>query len=142
ALDTLPPMRWYERLMQRFLNSVASLQAAPMAAALLLVAGIGAGSLGGYEFAQGRAARTAANAPVVASEQAVQIAPTKVSDVASVSSIVRKPGSDLVEVSYNQLVPQHIEGSLDNPEIRQLLMMATENSTSPGVRNDSVGLLA
>jgi len=45
-------------------------------------------------------------------------------------------------VSYNQLVPQHIEGSLDNPEIRQLLMMATENSTSPGVRNDSVGLLA
>jgi len=39
ALDTLPPMRWYERLMQRFLNSVASLQAAPMAAALLLVAG-------------------------------------------------------------------------------------------------------
>ena len=142
ALDTLPPMRWYERLMQRFLNSVASLQAAPLAAALLLVAGIGAGSLGGYEFAQGRAARTAANAPVVASEQAVQIAPTKVSDVASVSSIVRKPGSDLVEVSYNQLVPQHIEGSLDNPEIRQLLMMATENSTSPGVRNDSVGLLA
>jgi hypothetical protein len=142
ALDTLPPMRWYERLMQRFLNSVASLQAAPMAAALLLVAGIGAGSLGGYEFAQGRAARTAANAPVVASEQAVPIAPPKVSDVASVSSIVRKPGSDLVEVSYNQLVPQHIEGSLDNPEIRQLLMMATENSTSPGVRNDSVGLLA
>jgi hypothetical protein len=113
-----------------------------MAAALLLVAGIGAGSLGGYEFAQGRAARTAANAPVVASEQAVPIAPPKVSDVASVSSIVRKPGSDLVEVSYNQLVPQHIEGSLDNPEIRQLLMMATENSTSPGVRNDSVGLLA
>jgi hypothetical protein len=142
ALDTLPPMRWYERLMQRFLNSVASLQAAPMAAALLLVAGIGAGSLGGYEFAQGRAARIAANAPVVASEQAVPIAPPKVSDVASVSSIVRKPGSDLVEVSYNQLVPQHIEGSLDNPEIRQLLMMATENSTSPGVRNDSVGLLA
>ncbi len=147
ALDALPPMRWYERLMQRFLNNVASLQAAPVAAGLLLVAGIGAGSLGGYEFAQGRAAHIAANAPVVAADhvQGPQLAATvlpNVADVASVSSIMRKPGSDVVEVSYNQLVPQHIEGSLDSPVIRQLLMLATENSSSAGVRDDSVGLLA
>ena len=59
ALDALPPMRWYERLMQRFMNNMASLQSAPAAAALLLIAGVGAGSLGGYEFAQGRAAHAA-----------------------------------------------------------------------------------
>ncbi len=63
-------------------------------------------------------------------------------NIASVSSIVRQPGSEMVEVSYNQLVPQHIQGSLDDPAIRQLLMLATENSTSTGVRDDSVGLLA
>ena len=113
-------------LMQRFLNSMASLQAAPVAAGLLLVAGIGAGSLGGYEFAQSRAAHAAANAPAVAANQTcTSTQPTtvlpNVADVASVSSIIRKPGSDLVEVSYNQLVPQHIEGSLDSPAIRQLL---------------------
>jgi hypothetical protein len=45
-------------------------------------------------------------------------------------------------VSYNQLVPRKINGSLDDPEIRQLLMLATENSSSAGVRDDSVGLLA
>jgi hypothetical protein len=145
ALDALPPLRWYERLMQRFLNSMASLQAAPLAAGLLLVAGIGAGSLGGYEFAQGRAAHAAANAPVVAANQTIQ--PTtavlpNVTDVASVSSIIRKPGTDVVEVIYNQLVPQHLEGSLDSPAIRQLLMLATENSSSAGVHDDSVGLLA
>jgi hypothetical protein len=146
ALDALPPMRWYERLMQRFMNNVASLQSAPAAAALLLVAGIGAGSLGGYEFAQGRAAHAAANVPQVAANPATiatpLAAPQNAADVASVSSIVRKPGSDMVEVSYNQLVPQRIEGSLDDPEIRQLLMLATENASSAGVRDDSVGLLA
>jgi anti-sigma factor RsiW len=147
ALDTLPPMRWYELLMQRFLNNMASLQAAPVAAALLLVAGIGAGSLGGYQFAQSRAARVAANPPVVAVDQppaatqADTVAPNLAS-VASVSSITRKPGGEMVEVNYNQLVPQHIEGSLDSPAIRQLLMLATENAASAGVRDDSVGLLA
>jgi hypothetical protein len=40
------------------------------------------------------------------------------------------------------MVPQHITGTLDNPVIRQLLMLATENAASDGVHNDSVGLLA
>jgi hypothetical protein len=143
ALDALPPMRWYERLMQRSMNNFASLQAAPVAAGLLLVAGIGAGSLGGFEFAQTRAAHAATNAAGVASDQiTAQVVAPNVADVASVSSIMRRPGSDIVEVSYNQIVPQHIEGSLDSPAIRQLLMLATENATSTGVRDDSVGLLA
>src|SRR5271166_1666254 len=36
-LDALPPKRWYERLSTRLLNNVASLQAAPVAVALLLI---------------------------------------------------------------------------------------------------------
>jgi hypothetical protein len=48
----------------------------------------------------------------------------------------------MVEVRYNQVVPQRMEGSLDDPAIRQLLMLASENSASAGVRDDSVGLLA
>jgi hypothetical protein len=48
----------------------------------------------------------------------------------------------MVQVNYNQLVPEHIQGSLDNPAIRQLLMLASENSSSAGVRDDSVGLMA
>jgi hypothetical protein len=35
-----------------------------------------------------------------------------------------------------------MEGSLDDPKIRELLMVASENSTSSDVRDDSVGLLA
>ena len=63
-------------------------------------------------------------------------------NVASISSIVRQPNSEIVDVSYNQLVPRQMEGSLDDPQIRQLLMLARENALSPGVRDDSVALLA
>ena len=56
ALDALPPKRWYERFGQRLVNNFASLQSAPVAACLLLIVGAGAGTLGGYEYAQGRAA--------------------------------------------------------------------------------------
>lgn len=149
ALDALPPRRWYEWLAQRLMNNVASLQAAPMAAILLLVAGIGAGGLGGFEFAQTRAAHAAANAPAATATAAPVAAPSlaathesSLANVANVSGIVRRPGSEIVEVSYNQLVPGHIQGSLDDPAIRQLLMLATENATTPGVRDDSVDLLA
>jgi hypothetical protein len=156
ALDALPAMHWYERLAQKLMNSAASLQAAPLAACLLLVAGVGAGTLGGYEFAQNRAAHAAGTPTAVASVKtpaqqtgaqqtaALQTNSTQaeLANVASISGIVREPGNEMVEVSYNQLVPQKIDGSLDDPAIRRLLMMATENATSAGVRDDSVGLLA
>jgi anti-sigma factor RsiW len=140
ALDALPPWRWYERLGQRMMNGFASLQAAPVAACLLLLAGVGAGSLGEYKLAVNRAAHT------IAARVQPQPAPTAgvaaPAEIASISSIVRQPNSHMVEVRYNQLVPQRIEGSLDDPAIRQLLMLASQNSASTGVRDDSVGLMA
>ena len=144
ALDALPPKRWYERLSQRMTNNFASIQAAPVAACLLLVAGAGAGTLGGYEYAQTRAAHAAAAMQAASVKQTLdgQQAPAAQAEIASISSIVREPNSEMVEVRYNQVVPQRMEGSLDDPAIRQLLMLASENSASAGVRDDSVGLLA
>ena len=144
ALDALPPRRWYERLSQRMMNNFAGLLAVPVAACLLLVAGAGAGILGGYEFAQNRAAHAAATA-LAANMQQLPTVPMKgaeIATVANISSIVRQPNSEMVEVRYNQMVPQRMQGSLDDPAIRQLLMLASENSASAGVRDDSVGLLA
>ena len=145
ALDTLPPRRWYEVLGQRIMNNFANLQAAPVAALLLLAAGAGAGTLGGFEFAQNRAAHAAAVAQA-ATPPGAQVLPAadipQLANVAGISGIVRQPNSEIVDVSYDQVVPRQIEGSLDDPAIRQLLMLASENSTSPGVRDDSVALLA
>ena len=140
ALDALPPKRWFERLAQRLTNNFASLQSAPVAACLLLVVGAGAGSLGGYQIAQRYAAQAGASTQASASVP-VAAAPGAV-EVANISSIVRQPNSEQVQVRYNQLVPKEMSGSLDDPAIRQLLMLASENSSSAGVRDDSVGLLA
>jgi hypothetical protein len=126
------------------MNNLAGLLAVPAAACLLLAVGAGAGILGGYQLAQNRAARAASAVQAASMRQspAVPMKGSEIATVASISSIVRQPNSEMVEVRYNQMVPQRIEGSLDDPAIRQLLMLASENSTSAGVRDDSVGLLA
>jgi len=146
ALDALPPKRWYERWGDGIVNNFARLQGAPVAAALLLVAGLGAGSIGGYEAAQARAihataTKTGEQALASAAADSVAIPPTPAA-VTSVSSIVQQPNSEMVEVRYNEVVPRQIEGPLDDPAIRQLLMMASEDASSAGIRDDSVGLLA
>jgi hypothetical protein len=143
-LDALPPKSWYERFGQRILNNFSNLQAAPVAALLLLIVGAGAGTLGGYEYAQARAAHAAgrASAVPIAKADPGPVVPAPSAEVANISSIVRQPNSEIVDVTYNQVVPRHIEGSLDDPAIRQLLMLASANASSQGVRDDSVGLLA
>ena len=142
ALDAIPPKRWYERVGQRILNNFANLQAAPIAAVLLLIVGAGAGTLGGYEYAQARAAHEEGRALSDRNKPVAQPAPAAPAEVANISSVVRQPNSEMIDVTYNQLVPKHIQGSLDDPAIRELLMLASANATSQGVRDDSVGLLA
>jgi anti-sigma factor RsiW len=143
ALDALPPMRWFERLSQKLTNNFASLQAAPMAACLLLLLGVGAGSLGGYRVAEHRAGqKTTVERGAVQPAAVEAVGSAAPAEIANISSIVQQPNSHLVQVRYNQLVPQQIEGSLDDPAIRQLLMLASQNSASAGVRDNSVGLLA
>lgn len=139
ALDAIPPKRWFERLGERVLNNIGSLQSAPVAAALLLVVGIGAGSLGGYEFAMARKAHSEPRAQQPKAQTESELTPA---EVANISGIVQQPNSDVVEVRYNQVVPRRVQGSLDDPAIRQLLMMASEDAASAGIRDDSVGLLA
>jgi len=140
ALDALPPTRWFERLLQKLRNNAASLQSAPIAASLLLVIGGGVGSLGGYFVAQNHAARTSETVATTTSAS-TQFDQTD-AEIASISSIERQPNSEYVAVHFNQIVPREIHGSLDSPEIRRLLMLASENATSAGIRDETVSLMA
>jgi hypothetical protein len=147
ALDALPPRRWYERWAQRLRNGFAGLRSAPVAAALMLLLGVGAGGFGGYRVAHVHAAPQTTPATTAPTITTAQTQPTGVqssfSNVAGVSSVVRQPGAgEMVDVTYNEMVPHHVVGSLDDPSIRQLLMIGTENPNSARVRDDSVKLLA
>jgi hypothetical protein len=163
ALDTLPPMRWYQRMAQRAANNFASLRAAPAAALLLLIAGGGMGILAGYEIASNRTAQQAASVSAQAMQNssqqlsaagAVSATPAAgsmasepargvgISSVANILSVQRQPNSRMVEVRYSRLVPEQVQGSLEDPAIRQLVMLASEDAASAGVRDSSVALMA
>jgi len=158
ALDALPPRRWYHRLNRFAANSLAGLRSAPLAASVLLLLGVGAGALVGYQLAESRTAQLAQIALQTGrfdpfggqslSTQSVSAQSLNLTDdlqaaeVENVSSIQRSPTGNFVEVHYDQVIPRKIFGSLSDPAIRQLLMLASENSASAGVRDDSVGLLA
>lgn len=144
ALDSLPPRRWYERLSQFLGNNFARLQSAPVAAAFMLFLGGAAGALGGYYVSQSRVARAgeAALNQTGAQAMAQAAAPALGGEISGISAIVHQPNSEEVEVRYNQVVPREISGSIDDPRIRQLLMLASENAASSGVGDGSIDLLA
>ncbi len=61
--------------------------------------------------------------------------------ISTVSAITQLPG-DTVQVSYNRVVPEMAQGSLDDPQIRHLLMVGMNAATTNEVRADSVAYLA
>lgn len=141
ALDNMPHGSWVQRYAQLFSRGVGRLRSAPMMASLLLLVGASAGGYGGYRL--GLKAHDAEQSKLILNlgqpPAALQENPPQ---IASVNSINPDPDSHLVTVSYNRLVPETIEGTLDDPRIRQLLLLGAQNNLSPGVRDDSVGLLA
>ncbi len=157
ALDQLPSPNPWMRLKTSVLGLIAQLQAAPGVAAGLAVVGFLAGGMAGHvwkkQLAQPPAIVASMNAasaaqaglPQAGVPQALQVASTSVATIPqiyNVSGIVRHQDTHMVEVHYNQLVPETMEGTMDDPAVQQLLLVATRNSIDPGVQDDSVGLLA
>ena len=131
-LDQIPPHGWMTRLKSNWFRWVGNVQGAPALATLLVGVGFLAGNFTDrYE---------AAHAPKP--KPPVILTNTNSGTIANVTGIVQTPNSELVQVNYNRVVPETIEGSLDEPEIRKLLMMGMHAEAANGVRADSVALLA
>jgi len=141
ALDALPQASFFRRLSQRIHRGFGALQAAPVMACALLVAGGAIGVYGGYRVAVHNvhagpavAQNTSTAIPVLADADSAQIA--------GISSITMEPGSENVEVRFERVTPETAFGTLDDPQIRQLLVLAARNYADPAVHDDSVNLLA
>ena len=130
ALDGERPHGFLTRLRANAFRWTGLMQGAPALAVLL----VGVGFVGGDFALRYRIAHQP--------RPAVTIADTTEGAIANVSGIVQTPNSELVQVKYNRVVPEVMQGSLDDPQIRRLLMMGMRAGTNEGVRTDSVALLA
>jgi hypothetical protein len=132
ALDTLPERSVMQRFWGNAFRWLGNIQSAPALATLL----IGVGFLGGNFMARYQAAHEPKlPGPVILSNPSA-------GSIASVSGIVQTPNKDIVQVQYNRLVPEMVQGSLDDPQIRQLLMLSSRLASNNEVHAQSVGLMA
>jgi len=136
ALDTIPPHGLLTRLRSNLFGWLGYMQSAPGLMTLLVVAGLSVGFLSGISTLRYQLAhQPRLPSPVVMSN-------TANGTIANVSGIVQTPNSAIVQVTYNRVVPETVQGSLDDPQIRQLLLIGTKSAATNGVRTDSVALLA
>jgi hypothetical protein len=129
ALNSMPPASWIQRLQGALRTNFGLLKGAPVAAAMLLFAGLGVGGYVGYQ------AKPNPSGPGQVRPQ--EPAPA----IAAVNGITQQPAGRVM-VSYDKLVPATAEGTPDDPMIRQLLAMGAGSRLDPAVRNNSVNLLA
>lgn len=132
ALDQIPAHGFTTRLRMNFFRWVGHVQSAPALATLLL----GVGFLGGDYTYRYQVAHASKPTPTLWVTDGTNGA------IANVSGIVRTANPDVVQVLYNRIVPESAEGSLSDPQIRQLLLLGTRAAATNGVRNDSVAYLA
>ncbi|MEI9980993.1 MAG: HEAT repeat domain-containing protein [Edaphobacter sp.] len=132
ALDSIPPHGFLTQLRINFYRWVGNIQSAPALATLLLGVGFLSGNFTHrYQVAH---APKPPSGPVVVNHPTEGI-------VANVTGVQQLPNSELVQVNYNKIVPESMEGSLDSPEIRNLLLVGTHAAATDGIRMQTVSLL-
>lgn len=146
ALDAMPTGGILRRMGQSFRRSVGHLQGAPVFAATLILASLAGGAWGGYHYGARAALGSPAAEPTAAAAQNVTpvsvAADLDAAQIAGVSNINFEPGSDTVEVRFYRVLPETAFGTIDDPQIRQLLVVGTLNRGNPTVHDSSVDLLA
>lgn len=130
ALEVAEQSRW-QRWIFDPLEWLRQLKFSPALAAAILIVG----------FAAGIGAAFSTRPPSISIPQAV--APdTSQAAVAGIRGITRDANTNNIHIKYDTVLPESAQGSLDDPKIEQLLLYAARNQQNPGVRVESIDLLA
>ncbi len=131
ALETTEQHRaWYHRLAFDPAAWLRQVRFSPALATVLVLAGFGGGLGTMYSALGGGRAPFPSNHPAMVG-----------ASIAGITSINHQPNSDKVQIQYDRLVPDSMQGSLNDPEIQKLLTYAAKSNYNSGVRLDSVGVL-
>ncbi|HLH07304.1 MAG TPA: HEAT repeat domain-containing protein [Terriglobales bacterium] len=139
ALETTEQERRWRRLFFDPAAWLRQMKFNPALAAVLLIIGFVGGGITAYQMGRNT---IAPNGPITKGLEPPQNgaqAPDAMS-IAGIRAITQDPNSNKVEIKYDALQPQTVEGSLNDARIQQLLLFAARNNNS-GVRQDSIDLL-
>lgn len=107
---------------------------APALTAALLILGFAGGVGTTYKMMEDK------KVPITATSQPENQQPVE-ANIAGIDSITPAANSNQVQIKYNTLQPQILNGSTDDPRIRQLLVLAARNTRNPAVALDSIDVL-
>jgi hypothetical protein len=121
---TLDVAQWFQQI--RF---------SPALAGVLLMVGFAGGAVATFTAQNGKDGNPAI--PFVDSTPAVDSA-----SIGSIKGISQDPGSNNVNISFERLVPDQVQGSIDDPKVQALLLYAARSNFNSGVRLDSINALS
>jgi hypothetical protein len=108
---------------------------APALTAALLMLGFAGGVGTTYKMMEAKRPPITANGPNDRIEVPAE------ANIGSIESITPSANSNQVQIKYNTLQPQILNGSSDDPRIRQLLVLAARNTRNPAIALDSIDVL-
>ena len=130
ALESAEQGGWWSRLTFDPVAWLHQVRFAPALAAAIFIVGF-AGGIG--------ATYKRVKAPVE-QQPTPNGTPTQAS-ISGITSVAQVPGTNQVTVKYDTVSPQEAHGTLNDANIKQLLLYAARNNFNAGVRMDSVDLL-
>ena len=125
ALDQIPSHSFGAQLRTSFFRWLGHIQSAPALATLLL----GVGFLGGNYVHRYQDEHKPKDLP-----GPVLLSDATNSTITNISGIVQTSNPDIVQVLYNRVVPESMEGSPNDPQIRKLLVLGLRAAAANGVR--------
>lgn len=133
ALEETAQSRGWHRFVFDLAGWMHQLKLAPALTAAILIIGFAAGSLTTWRLlgpAKGTDIVDRGNPPKFSA-----------ADIAGITSITPDANSNKVAIKYDMLYPQTMEGSPNDPQIQQLLLLAARNTRNSSVRLDSIDML-
>jgi hypothetical protein len=129
SLETAEQKRaWYHRFAFDPGAWMRQVRFSPALAAILLMMGFGSGVGTMYKVLGGNVPHTTP--------------PPSTAAIAGITSIDHKPNSDRVQINYQRVTPDTMEGTMNDSNIREMLAFAAKsNYNNSGVRLDSVEAL-
>jgi anti-sigma factor RsiW len=133
ALESAEQGAWWHRFIFDPVAWLQQIRFAPALAAAIFIVGFAGGIGATYKMVRNPLIEVGGGNPNIQG-------PAQAS-VGGIQSVSQQPGSNQVTIKYDAVSPQVRTGSLNDPNIQQLLLYAARNNFNPGVRMDSVDLL-